>query len=58
MNTYYLEKMMEIKQREMEQLAAKESSRSHFTKKKNLALFATSLFSKKETKQSNQVCCA
>lgn len=56
MNTYYLEKMMEMKQREMEQLS-KESSRSHITKK-NSVLLLTSLFSRKKAKQSNQVCCA
>lgn len=57
MNLYYLEKMTEMKKREMEQ-SGKEIVRSHTTKNNNHALFTASLFSKKKLKQSNQVCCA
>ncbi|MGD6963978.1 hypothetical protein ACQCVB_17310 [Fictibacillus phosphorivorans] len=57
MNLYYLEKMMEMKKREMEQLA-KESSSNHTTNQRKSELFIKSLFSKKKATQSNQVCCA
>ena len=56
MNLYYLEKMMEMKQREMEQLF-KESSKLQSSKNNKTVLFVHS-FLKKSTKPSKQVCCA
>ncbi|MGM0805982.1 MAG: hypothetical protein ACQET8_14640 [Bacillota bacterium] len=54
MNIYYLEKMFELKKREVEQYA-KEIGRPGQIK---LNTFSRSPFIKRETTQSNQVCCA
>lgn len=57
MNLYYLEKMIEMKQREMEQLA-RERREVYSSKKKRPVLFFNSLFAKKPINQTRQVCCA
>nr|WP_188403831.1 hypothetical protein [Fictibacillus barbaricus]MBN3544469.1 hypothetical protein [Fictibacillus barbaricus]GGB66451.1 hypothetical protein GCM10007199_35930 [Fictibacillus barbaricus] len=57
MNLYYLEKMIEMKQREMEQIA-RERRELYSSKKKRPVLFFHSLFAKKTTNQTRQVCCA
>lgn len=54
MNIYYLEKMFEMKKREVEQFA-KENGRPKQIKSNT---FSRSPFIKRETTQSNQVCCA
>lgn len=54
MNIYYLEKMFELKKKEMEQYA-KEIGRPGQI---NLNVFSRSPFIKRETTHSNQVCCA
>lgn len=55
MTLYYLEKMMEMKQREMEQLF-RESSRLQSSKKMKTVISVHLLFTKKST--TKQVCCA
>jgi hypothetical protein len=54
MNIYYLEKMLELKKREVEQFA-KENGRPKQIKSNT---FIRSPFVKRKTTLSNQVCCA
>jgi hypothetical protein len=57
MNHYYLEKMMQMKQREMQQLASEGTSTHSLTKQKLVSYFK-SLFTKRSKNQTDQVCCA